>query len=591
MALEEPLTKLPLDMEDEFGGRRLSTVTEQRTEGETTRAPHHDESMEGDATNNPEQHSENYGGQLTSAKGTRMPSLHSQPTLARTPSHLLPEDLREDGVLITELQHDDTARYEGEEEELRDLREGEIEEGQEQEEEEEEEEEEEPKPEGAEYDTDLENEDEEDTLDRAQSYYHKVCGQLTVVPISYFTRHIHDTNLTMRFHGLSNDEAMAIALALKETVDVERLDLGGNWMGADGARAICRLLEENEYITEMGLGDNKLGNAGAQHVCNMLRINGGLRKLTLKGNDFDDRSAGLFAEALENNRYLRELNLSHNRFTEMSAEVLGHAVGQNDNLDVLDLSWNHLRPSGGISISKGIKENVRLKSLNLAWNGLGLEGGNAVVDALLTNQALLELDLTGNRLGLATAKKMAKALTTNDSIRVLKMGNNLITSAGAIALISAINNTDNCEVEELDLTDIEVEYEFLRVLEDTKMKRANFVCRYGQVMRAGNTIDDLGKPGIDPLKKKKQPVVILQEHIEINDMRLIDILRRYDTSGFHTVTPEHFIAALEELAVPYNREELEKAVHHLADSQSGLIYFGDFVAKQTPRPVSVQAES
>ena len=52
-------------------------------------------------------------------------------------------------------------------------------------------------------------------MDRAQSYYHKVCGQLNIVPITYFTRHIHDPNLTMRFHGLSADETMAIALALR----------------------------------------------------------------------------------------------------------------------------------------------------------------------------------------------------------------------------------------------------------------------------------------------------------------------------------------------------------------------------------------
>ena len=93
--------------------------------------------------------------------------------------------------------------------------------------------------------------------------------------------------------------------------------------------------------------------------------------------------------------------------------------------------------------------------------------------------------------------------------------------------------------------DIEVEYEFLRVLEDTKMKRANFVCKYGPVMRAGNTLDDIGKPAIDPFNKKKEPVVILQEHIIVNDVRLVDILKRYDPTGAFSVTPEDFMAALE----------------------------------------------
>ena len=90
-----------------------------------------------------------------------------------------------------------------------------------------------------------------------------------------------------------------------------------------------------------------------------------------------------------------------------------------------------------------------------------------------------------------------------------------------------------------------MEYEFLRVLEDTKMKRVNFMCKYGPVMRAGNTLDDIGKPGIDPFNKKKEPVVILQEHIVVNDMRLINILQRYDPTGAFSVTPEDFMAALE----------------------------------------------
>ena len=77
------------------------------------------------------------------------------------------------------------------------------------------------------------------------------------------------------------------------------------------------------------------------------------------------------------------------------------------------------------------------------------------------------------------------------------------------------------------------------------MKRANFVCKYGPVMCAGNTLDDIGKPAIDPFNKKKEPVVILQEHIIVNDVRLVDILKRYDPTGAFSVTPEDFMAALE----------------------------------------------
>lgn len=112
-------------------GRRLSTVAEQN--------------MEREGITDAEQLVTDFSeGIATSPKGLRMPSLQSHPTLARTPSHLLPEDLRvEDGVLITEVQHEDERM--GHDESEADFVDDPTEY-------------EEHRPEGAEYDTDLDNE-------------------------------------------------------------------------------------------------------------------------------------------------------------------------------------------------------------------------------------------------------------------------------------------------------------------------------------------------------------------------------------------------------------------------------------------------
>lgn len=120
--------------------------------------------------------------------------------------------------------------------------------------------------------------------------------------------------------------------------------------------------------------------------------------------------------------------------------------------------------------------------------------------------------------------------------------------------------------------DVEVEYEFLRVAEDTKMKRPNFVVKHGPVMRAGNTLDDLGKPGIDPFKKKKEPVVILNEHIVVNDLRLVDILQRYDPSGAFSVTPEDFLTALE-VSRPLHHQHQRISCNSLAISIVAKLLF------------------
>ncbi|KAK0058388.1 leucine-rich repeat-containing protein 74B [Biomphalaria pfeifferi] len=437
------------------------------------------------------------------------------------------------------------------------------------------------------YETDLESEAEEEE-DFVISYYKTVCEQLGQVPVAYFLHRIREPTIRMRYRGLGNEATKAIALALKESVTLERLDLSGNWIGPDGANSMARLLEENDYVTDVILSDNKMGSEGGEQIAKMLNINCGLRRLELSGNDFDDKCAQNFALAIENNKYLRELNLSHNRFTELGAEYLGQAIGSNENLDVLDLSWNHIREAGGIAIAKGLKENVRLKVCNLSWNGLGVKGGLALVDAMSSNQSITELDISGNRFTQEVATGFAKVLSTNDTMKILRMGNNLITSAGALALATGVNNAQHCEMEELDLTDVPVEYEFLRTIEDVKSTRPNFRVKHGPIMRAGNTLQDISSPAIDVEKIKKEPVVLLKEHIIVNDFRLLDILKRYDESSTLSISAEDFIAALEELAVPYDKKRLESSVKAFAATSTGKIYFGSFVSAEHKKQMAEQ---
>ncbi|ESP02953.1 hypothetical protein LOTGIDRAFT_212481 [Lottia gigantea] len=421
--------------------------------------------------------------------------------------------------------------------------------------------------------------DDEDREDPVVCQYKKICEDLGIVPISYFIRHINDTDIQMKYHGLDSSATKAISLILKDDVHIEKINLEGNWIKAEGARCVAKMLEENDYVTDLGLGDNKLGNDGARSICKILEINGSLRSLDLSGNEIDDNCADCISGTIENCKNLKHLNLSHNRFGEPGGEKLGPAIGANDRLDSLDLSWNHVRKVGACAIAKGLKENVGLKVCKLAWNGFGPEGGCAIADALATNQSLTELDISGNRLNLTSAEKISKAFKTNDTLKVLRMGNNLITTTGAICLATAINTNVNCELELLDLTDIPVEYEFLRIVEDIKAKRKEFQVIHGPIIRSGNTGHDLSKPAIDPYKRK-EPVLILDGHIVVNDLRLIEILSRYDPTGCFSVSPEDFITALDELAVPYDKLKLQDTFEKISKDQSGRIYLGDALQKK-----------
>ena len=88
-----------------------------------------------------------------------------------------------------------------------------------------------------------------------------------------------------------------------------------------------------------------------------------------------------------------------------------------------------------------------------------------------------------------------------------------------------------------------MEYEFLRTAEEIGKRREGFKALHGPVLRSGNTPEDIGKPAIDPYPR--DPLIILQEHIIVNDFRILDILQRADEQKLLSVTPEQFSQALE----------------------------------------------
>ena len=105
-----------------------------------------------------------------------------------------------------------------------------------------------------------------------------------------------------------------------------------------------------------------------------------------------------------------------------------------------------------------------------------------------------------------------------------------------------------------------VEFEFLRIFEDVKAKKPNFKLTHGPILNSGNTAEDLGKPAVHP-QRRKEPVMILEQHIVVNDMRLLEILKKYDPDGGYTVTPEDFVRAVE-----------VKVIYYTVNSYKTLLY-------------------
>ncbi|XP_078237988.1 leucine-rich repeat-containing protein 74B isoform X3 [Pogona vitticeps] len=206
-----------------------------------------------------------------------------------------------------------------------------------------------------EWDTDLEIEELRKSHDSAgRGTYLHTCQTYGVVPISYFLRHMKDSELTLTHHGLSPKAAKALALSLTNNTSVVKLNLSDNWLGGEGTAAIAEMLKENCFISDVDLSENRSGVHGAKALSAALRANATLVTLKLSGNELNDEAAQYLAEALVTNHKLASLDLSHNRLGEAAGEVLGAAIAENVGLKELDLSWNCFRGQGAVAVAKGL---------------------------------------------------------------------------------------------------------------------------------------------------------------------------------------------------------------------------------------------
>ena len=89
-----------------------------------------------------------------------------------------------------------------------------------------------------------------------------------------------------------------------------------------------------------------------------------------------------------------------------------------------------------------------------------------------------------------------------------------------------------------------MESDLLRLCETLQQKR-DLRLIHGPTLRSGNTPDDIGKPAVDPFRR--DPLLALREHVFTHDVRVMDVLGKYDLNHSYSLPPESFTAALEVL--------------------------------------------
>ncbi|XP_032803958.2 uncharacterized protein LOC116939544 [Petromyzon marinus] len=435
--------------------------------------------------------------------------------------------------------------------------------------------------EGTEWDTDLEDDGDESLLrpggPRSQDLgwgprYREGCHTAGVCPATgVLGSGGFRPQLRLAHRALGPRGAAPLARCLTVNTVVTKLDLSDNWLQEEGCRHLSRMLKENCYIEELNVSSNRMGVGGAMALCSALRENSTITSLNLSGNNLTDEAARHLHNAMSVNRSLKELDMSHNRIGDAGAMHVAHMIANSETLETLDLAWSLWRWNGSVAIAAAISVNRSVRWLSLAWTGVGIEGALALREALQRNRTLHHLDLSSCRVDERGARALAAGLQTNVALRSLKLALNPIMAEGALALLSAIQKNKRSTMQDLNISNVVVNEQFVQLLSAMRAERPRAMhVRHGGV---GSGLRRTFQPRVSPMQA-------IQGHLLKNKLRLWDFFRNMDKSGTMSVTQDVFRSAMQQLSTPLEEQALEELISALDRDGSGWINYRELLDGQ-----------
>lgn len=418
------------------------------------------------------------------------------------------------------------------------------------------------------WDTDLEGEGKAKNYiyPGSKEHYREACKKCEVVPTNYFMRNIQSTKLKFAHHGLGEKGVRALCMALVTNTHVCTLDLKANDMGDDGTRHVCAMLRDNLFITDLDISENNIGEEGILNVCHVLQNSGTLRKLSLRGNKLGSRHAFHLAESLGTNQGLRILDLSENQFDDLAGQYLGPAISENEFLTDINLGWNQLRLKGAMAVGQALRENSSLKKVNLSWNGFGDDGMLILKQVLQENNIIEELDLSANRITQLGADTLSKGLAENNELRILRLGQNQLLSEGALSILKIAKTNSSTSLIEIDFSGIQINQSFMELLKEVNELLPKLIVYHGGLGGSPQKAAD-----------RPKPMKVLRDHIQKNNMRVLDFFKRMDKDASKAITIEEFVAGLQETGIPLRKDELTELVTGLDKDGNGEIDYQEMV--------------
>ncbi|XP_047593350.1 leucine-rich repeat-containing protein 74A isoform X7 [Lutra lutra] len=393
--------------------------------------------------------------------------------------------------------------------------------------------------------TDLEIEDTEKFFTTGQrELYLEACKLMRVVPVSYFLRNMEESYMNLNHHGLGPNGTKAIAIALVNVSD--------NDLGLKGARIISEFLQRN--ISS-------------------------LWNLQLSGNNFRDKSAELLCQALSANYQIKTLDLSHNQFSDKGGEYVGQMLALNIGLQSLDLSWNHFHVRGAVALCNGLRVNTTLQKLDLSMNGFGNEGATALGEVLRLNNSLVYLDISCNDITNDGVSKISKGLEVNESLKVLKLFLNPMSMDGAVSLILSIKRNPKSKMEEIDISNVLVSEQFLKILDGVCAIHPQLDVMYKSVQ---------GFSAKKALLQWTNPMKLIQSYADQHKITVLDFFKSLNPKGMMTMPVGDFRKAMiQQDKVPVNLHQVRELIKKLGD-KTGMVNFRSVWAWGPSDPASAQ---
>ena len=228
--------------------------------------------------------------------------------------------------------------------------------------------------------------------------------------------------LNLNNNNIPEEAADELAAAIRANNSLEKLWLGGNFVGSSTVM-IVNALKEVSSLKILHLNDNKNTRKElVPTVACVLAKNKWLQKLGLSNNSLNDDGVKIISKSLCQHTRLIAMDFQNNNITKKSVEALSSVISSNNELEALNLSNNQLQ-LGAIKLATVLKTISLLKVLDLQNNSIPEEAADELAAAIRANSSLEELWLGGNHLG-SSLVMIVDALKGITTLKKLSLGNN-----------------------------------------------------------------------------------------------------------------------------------------------------------------------